>query len=154
MTKVDVKEWFRQMPKIEARIRSREAQIRKYRDMATRATSSTEATRVFGSSNRSRVEDAVVRICDLEQDAREDLNELKRYRRDVMAVIRRIRDVKRRDILEMHYVTGWSLERIADEMHYHVRWVQILHGQALTDARDVLRTMPETVRFYSLEIGD
>ena len=151
---MDVKDWFRQMPQIEARIRSKDAQVRKYRDLATRATSSMEATRVSGTGNRSRVEDAVVRICDLQVDATEELEQLRRLRRDVMAVIRRIRDVKRRDILEMHYVTGWSLERIADEMHYHVRWVQILHGQALTDARDVLRTMPETVRFYSLEIGD
>ena len=46
------------------------------------------------------------------------------------------------------------LQRIADEMHYQVRWVQILHGQALNEARAALRDMPETVRFYSLEIGD
>lgn len=151
---MDVKDWFRQMPQIEARIRSKDAQVRKYRDLATRATSSMEATRVSGTGNRSRVEDAVVRICDLQVDATEELEQLRRLRRDVMAVIRRIQDVRHRDILEMHYVTGWSLERIAEEMHYHVRWVQILHGQALTDARNVLRTMPETVRFYSLEIGD
>jgi hypothetical protein len=38
-------------------------------------------------------------------------------------------------------------------MHYQVRWVQILHGEALNDARAVLRGMPETVRVYSLDIG-
>lgn len=151
---MDVKEWFRQMPQIEARIRARNSQIRKYRDMATRATSSTEAARVSGSSSRSRVEEAVVRICDLEMDAKEDMEQLRKYRRDVMAVIGRIQDARYRDVLEMHYVTGWSLQRIADEMHYQVRWVQILHGQALNEARAVLRAMPETVRFYSLEIPD
>lgn len=151
---MDVKDWFRQMPQIEARIRSKDAQVRKYRDLATRATSSMEATRVSGTGNRSRVEDAVVRICDLQVDATEELEQLRRYRRDVMAVIRRIQDVRHRDILEMHYVTGWSLQRIADEMHYQVRWVQILHGQAMNEARKVLRGMPETIRFYSLEIGN
>lgn len=151
---MDVKSWMRQLPMIEARIRAREAQIQKYRDMATRATSSMEATRVSGTGSRSRVESAVVRICDLERDVMGDMDELRRYRRDVMAVIQRVPDVRHRDILEMHYITGWSLQRIADEMHYQVRWVQILHGQALNEAMAALRDMPETVRFYSLEIGD
>lgn len=151
---MDVKEWLRQLPQIELRIRSKEAQVRKYRVMATRATSSVEATRVSGSSNRSRVEDAVVRICDLDADVQKELEELRVYRRDAMAVIMQIPDVRQRAVLEMHYVTGWSLRRIADEMHYQERWVQVLHGLALNAAREVLRGMPETVRIYSLEIGD
>ena len=69
---MDVKEWFRQLPQIEARIRAKRAQVRKYRELAARATSSTEATRISGSSNRSRVEDAVVNICDLEAAALEE----------------------------------------------------------------------------------
>ena len=151
---MDVKEWLRQLPQIEARIRSKETQVRKYHDMATRATGTVEATRVSGASNRSRVEDAVVRICDLELDSRAELAELAMYRRAAMAVIRKVLDVRQRDVLEMHYVTGWSLRRIAEEMHYQERWVQIIHGQALNAARVVLRSMPETVRIYSLEIGD
>lgn len=151
---MDVKEWFRQLPQIESRIRAKRAQVRKYRELAARATSSTEATRVSGSSNRSRVEDAVVNICDLEAAALVELEELSLYRRDAIAVIRRVPDVRQRDILEMHYVTGWSLRRIADEMHYQERWVQILHGQALNAARQILRTMPETIRIYSLDVGD
>lgn len=151
---MDVKEWLRQLPQIEARIRSKETQVRKYHELATRATSSMEATRVSGSSNRSRVEDAVVRICDLEMCAREELDELAMYRRDAMAVIRKVPDVRQRDVLEMHYVSGWSLRRIAEEMHYQERWVQILHGQALNAARQILRTMPETIRIYSLDVGD
>ena len=106
---MDVKEWFRQLPQIEARIRAKRAQVRKYRELAARATSSTEATRISGSSNRSRVEDAVVNICDLEAAALEELEDLALYRRDAMAVIRRVPDVRQRDILEMHYVSGWSL---------------------------------------------
>lgn len=151
---MDVKEWLRQLPQIEARVRAKEAQIRKYRDMATRATSTMEAVRVSGSSNRSRVEDAVVSVCDLETDVREELRELRRFRRDAMAVIRAVADVRYRDILEMHYINGWSLRRIGEEMHYQERWVQILHGLALNDARAALKSFPETIRIYSLEIGD
>lgn len=148
-----VKEWLRMLPGMEARIRSKEAQIRKYRELATRATSTVEATRVSGCGNRSRVEDAVVRICDLEDAVLVELADLTQYRRHVMAAIRQVQDVRHRDILEMHYVTGWSLRSIAETMHYQERWVQIMHGQALNDVRDILRGMPETVRIYSLEIG-
>jgi len=151
--RLNVKDWLYRLIGIELRIKSKEAQVNKYRELATRATSSFEAARISGSSNRSRVEDCVVSICGVEDDARRELDELRRYRRDAMNVIRAVPDQRHRDILEMRYVTGWPLSRIAEEMHYQVRWVQILHGQALNDARAVLRGMPETVRVYSLDIG-
>lgn len=151
--RVNVKDWLHGLIGIELRIKSKREQVRKYRDLATRATSSFEATRISGTSNRSRVEDCVVSLCGVEDDAREELEKLRAFRADAMAVIRAVPDQRHRDILEMRYVTGWPLSRIAEEMHYQVRWVQILHGEALNDARAVLRGMPETVRVYSLDIG-
>ena len=134
---MDVKELLRQLPQMEARIRSKEAQIRKYREMATRATSSTEAARVSGTGSRSRVEDAVVKICDLEAEVRRELYELEARRGQAVSVIGRVSDIRFRDVLEMHYITGWSLRRVAAEMHYDERWVQILHGKALNAAREI-----------------
>lgn len=134
---VTVKDWLRGLIDIELRVKSKNEQIRKYRAMAIRSTSG--------------IENSVVSLCDAEAAARKELAKLYAYREDVMTVIRAVPDQRRRDILEMRYVTGWPLSRIAQEMHYHIRWVQILHGKALNDARAVLRGMPETVRVYSLD---
>ena len=149
--RVDVKDWLYGLIGIELRIKSKRAQIAKYREMATRATSTTEAVRVSGTPGRSRVEDAVVALCDVEAEALAELAALQKFRQDAMTVIHAVRDPRRRDILEMRYVTGWKLSKIADEMHYQVRWVQVLHGEALEDARAALRQMPEIVRVYALD---
>ena len=152
--RINVRDWFYQLIGIELRIKSKKEQIRKYRELATRSTGSFEATRISGTSNRSRVEEAVVSICSAEEAVREELDKLYAFRSDAMAVINAVQDQKYRDILEMRYVTGWSCRRIAEEMHYERRWVEILHGRALNAARAVLRGMPETVRNNSLDIGD
>lgn len=153
-SRMNVRDWLYQLIGIELRIKAKQEQIRKYRELATRSTGTFEATRVSGTSNRSRVEDAVVNICSAEEDVREELAKLQAFRLEAMSVIGAVQDQRYRDILEMRYVTGWSCRRIADEMHYDRRWVEILHGRALNAARAVLRGMPETVRNNSLDIGD
>lgn len=152
--RVNVRDWLHQLIGIELRIKAKQEQIRKYRDLATRSTGSFEATRISGTSNRSRVEDAVVNICSAEEAVQEELDKLYTFRSEAMAVIGAVQDQRYRDILEMRYVTGWSCRRIADEMHYDRRWVEILHGRALNAVRAVLRGMPQTVHNNSLDIGD
>ena len=142
---VNVKDWLHELIDIELRIKSKNEQVVKYRALAINSSLATQ------SSNG--IENCVVSLCDAEADALKELAKLCAFRKVAITVIRAVPDQRRRDILEMRYVTGWPLSRIAQEMHYHIRWVQILHGKALNDVRAVLRGMPETVRIYSLDIN-
>lgn len=144
-----VKEWFRSVRGIEPRIRSKEEQIRRYRDMAERATGSMTALRVSGGESRSKVESGVVGYIMAETAIGDELWKLVQLRRDVMAVISAMPDQRYRDVMEWHYLTGWTWERIAAEMQREVQWVYVLHGYALNSAREILKSSM-LVHVYSL----
>lgn len=147
---MEVKEWLQGLYRVEKRINAKLDQIEKYRRMAMRITSSTDGEHIAASGNHSRVEDAVISICGIEDDVREEIDELRQYRRDAMAVIRRVSEAKYRDVLEWRCVTGWSFQRIAEEYGHDEHWAKVTYGKALNDAREIAMGIDELVEKYSL----
>lgn len=147
-----VKDWLRSLVGIESRIWSKLEQIKKYRDLGTAITSATNSARVSGGKGGSRVELGAVGAADAGLAADDELIQLYRLRRDIMSVINAIADQRQRDVLEMHYVTGWTFQAIADAKGYDVRWAHVLHGMALASTRKILHEekFSQLVHFYSL----
>lgn len=81
---------------------------------------------------------AAVRIADLEREAQADRDRYNRQRQEIVAVIDSVPDSLLSDILNRRYVHGQTWEQIAEDTHYTLRWVYILHGRAL---REVERLM-------------
>lgn len=149
---VTMKDWFRSIRGIEARIRAKEAQRDRFRALAMRAGfGSFEATRISGTGNRSRVESGVIDALDVEERIREDICAMLKMREDVAFVIDQMEDTRYRSVMDMYYLSGWTWMHIADEMRYDVKWVQRLHGRALLEARVILNMHPEIVRRNRIE---
>lgn len=149
---VTMKDWFRSIRGIEARIRAKEAQRDRFRALAMRAgVGSFEATRISGTGNRSRVESGVIDALDVEERIREDICAMLKMREDVAFVIDQMEDTRYRSVMDMYYLSGWTWMHIADEMRYDVKWVQRLHGRALLEARVILNMHPEIVRRNRIE---
>lgn len=149
---VTMKDWFRSIRGIEARIRAKEAQRDRFRALAMRAgVGSFEATRISGTGNRSRVESGVIDALDVEERIREDICAMLKMREDVAFVIDQMEDTRYRSVMDMYYLSGWTWMHIANEMRYDVKWVQRLHGRALLEARVILNMHPEIVRRNRIE---
>lgn len=149
---VTMKDWFRSIRGIEARIRAKEAQRDRFRALAMRAgVGSFEATRISGTGYRSRVETGVIDALDVEERIREDICAMIKMREDVAFVIDQMEDTRYRSVMDMYYLSGWTWMHIADEMRYDVKWVQRLHGRALLEARVILNMHPEIVRRNRIE---
>ena len=143
---ITMKDWFRSMRGIEARVRSKEAQRDRFRDLAMRAgVGSFEATRISGTSNRSRAESGVIESLDVEDRIREDIRAMLKAQEDVSFIIDQISDTRYRSVMDMYYMSGWTWMHIADEMRYDITWVQRLHGMALLEAKRILQQYPEIV---------
>lgn len=59
---------------------------------------------------------------------------LKLYQKETLAIekaIEGLEDPRLRLLLRYKYMDGYKWETIADLMHYEVRWLYVLHGQAL-----------------------
>lgn len=61
---------------------------------------------------------------------------LKLYQKETLAIeqaIEGLKDPRLRLLMRYKYMDGYKWETIADLMHYEVRWLYILHGQALQE---------------------
>lgn len=84
---------------------------------------------------RDRVGDTVARIADLEREINADIDALVDLGREISDRIRSVKGDKHRQILELHYLNGFSLDEVAERMHYSYRQVCRIHAQALSEVR-------------------
>lgn len=99
-----------------AEIKALTEQIEQITVMATHCTAGWGTVTVMGSGYAtSRVETAAVKLADVRGRLDERVKEYIRQRMAIEAEIAEVPDSLSRQVLEMRYLTGWSVERIAEE---------------------------------------
>ena len=82
---------------------------------------------------RDRVGDTVAKIADLEREINTDIDALVDLGREISDKIKSIGQDKLRQVLELHYLNGLSLDEVAERMHYSYRQICRIHSQALAE---------------------
>lgn len=114
-----------------AEIRELCDQIDQITSMAAHCTQGWGQPAVQGSGYaQSRVEAAAVRLADVRHELDVKVGLALRRREAVKAELAGVQDERHRRLLEMRYLAGWSVERIAEEVGASARWVQA----AMTEA--------------------
>lgn len=131
------KEFLRGIQGHERRIKALMERRQHYYDMAMQGTGTREARRIGGTTQASRVEEAVCRLIDLEGDLDKEIDRLVNEVRLAEHLISQLEDPRHRDVLRHRYLDGWSWDRIAAEMLYDRRWVLRLHGEGLVEFSQV-----------------
>lgn len=103
----------------------------RYREMAMRATGRITATRLSGTPRRSALEDNVLSMMDTHRELQQQIQQLMRETRCAEKLIANLKDERFRAVLQLRYLCGMGWEEVADKLHFSVRWVHKLHGQAL-----------------------
>jgi DNA-directed RNA polymerase specialized sigma subunit len=138
-----VKEYLKQGFELARDIRLKRERIVRLREMAGHATSVSTAERVSGTPQRSKMENCIAQIDELERE----IDAAAGIIGEIKETIRGVEDINYRNVLELRYLDGMTWEQIGDRMHYSDRWVKTLHGRALervpaasesTDARPAL----------------
>lgn len=83
------------------------------------------------TSNNASVEDIIIKLCDLEAEITQEIDELIDKKRVAKEEIDKIEDVTLRSILTMRYLEMLKWEEIAVQLNYDYRHVLRLHGEAL-----------------------
>lgn len=111
--------------------------LERYREAAGYGTGKHEATRISGTSQRSRVEDNVCALVDYEREhclmdlADEAVDLYVDRREEAASIIRRIPREQYREVLYRYYIDGLTWRQVADQMGVSMRTVYRLHGWAL-----------------------
>ena len=131
---MNAKAYLSQAFRLDQQINSKLEQVSALRQLATKATASIHAERVSGTNQRSSMENAVIKLIDLEHEINDDIDRLVDLKRELSAFISEIENHAYKMVLELRYLSGNKWEEVADVMGYDLRWIYRLHGKALKEA--------------------
>lgn len=126
-----VKEYLSQAKFLDQRINSKIQQVTALNDLATKATSTLTGMPRNPNHATSTMEETIAKIIDLQAEINHDIDRLVDLKQEITATIKAVGNNEYQTILEKRYLCFLSWEKIAVDMGYSIRNVQILHGKAL-----------------------
>ena len=133
------KEYLSEAYKIDDDINSKLEQIASLRELATKAT--TVISDMPGSPNRNlhKMEDAIVKLTDLEAELNEDINRLATMKVDITRMIKRVTNRQERNVLEKRYLCYETWEQISVDMGYSIQHTFRIHDLGLQKIEEFLK---------------
>ena len=130
-TPLDVRMMLRDVRHCQLRTLTLCARAEKYREMAMQATGRTDAIRVSGTGERSKVEKYILELWDVHNELQQEIARLMKKSREAEKLIQTLADDRHRAVLELRYLCAMTWEEIAQKTHFTVRWAHKLHKEAL-----------------------
>jgi hypothetical protein len=125
------KEYLGQAYRIDQRINSKLEQIASLRELATKATFTLTDTPRNPSRDIHPMESIIAKMIDLENEINNDIDTLVDLKREIVTIIKGIRNTEYQTLLELRYLCFKTWEQIAVDMSYTLRHVDRLHNNAL-----------------------
>ena len=129
------KKYLSQAFYLDKRIRAKEKQLDWVKDHAVYVSPQLSDMPKTSRAHRSALEEAVVRIVDLETEISKGISLLMQMKSDIAQTIRGINSMECETILEMRYLTFMSWEEIAVQLGYSQDYIYHLHRKALSLVR-------------------
>ena len=128
-----IKEYLMQAYRIDQRINSKLEQIASLHDLATKATVTYSDMPRNPNKGKSKMEDAIIKIMELEDEINHDIDRLVDLKTDITHLIKNLDSHEYQIILEQRYLCFKSWEQIAVDMGYSIQHTFRLHDAALTE---------------------
>lgn len=126
------KEYLSQAFILDKRIQVKERRLEWLKNHASYVSNNLTEVVKSSLSHRSAVEEAVVKIVDLEKEVMNDINKMIELKKEIASVIRSVNNIECETLLEMRYLTFMNWEEIASHLNYSNRYIYHLHRKALS----------------------
>lgn len=126
-----IKEYLSQAYRIDQRINSKIEQLKDWHDLATKATTTLSNTGFFKFKNNQRMENTIIKIIDLEQEINADIDKLIEIKKNIITMIKTVKNPEYQTILELRYLGFKHWNQIAAFMGYGIDNVYKMHQKAL-----------------------
>ena len=130
---MNAKDYLLQARYLDERITSKTQQIASLNDLATRCTSTFSDMPRNPNHGGSRLEDCIIKIIDLEDSLKKDIEKLVDLKREIMGVIKAVPNVEYQTLLEKRYLCFITWEQIAVDMNYSMQHIHRMHSSALKE---------------------
>jgi DNA-directed RNA polymerase specialized sigma subunit len=128
---MNAKEYLSQAWYLDKRIRTRERQLDWLKSHAVYVSPKLAEAPKAPSIRRSPVEEAVVRITELENEITTSIAQLMRLKTEIAEAIRSVNNMECETLLEMRYLTFLSWDQVAVQLSYSQDYIYHLHRKAL-----------------------
>lgn len=128
---MSTKEYLSQAFRLNERINSKLEQIQSLNDLATNCSAVISDMPRNPNCGGSPMADAIIKIISLQDEINDDIDKMVDLKRELVSVVKEVKDVECQILLELRYLCFHSWEDIAVEMGYTVRNIHYLHKQAL-----------------------
>lgn len=125
-----MKAYLNKAYKAELRINNKLEQVEMLRALAEKTTTTLSDMPKAPSSENTN-ESILVRIIDMENEIKRDINHLLDIKEGVQGAIKTVEEPELRLLLELRYLCYRSWGDIAEEMNYDVRQIHRIHSKAL-----------------------
>ncbi|PKL12461.1 MAG: hypothetical protein CVV52_09965 [Spirochaetae bacterium HGW-Spirochaetae-8] len=129
------KEYLSQAFYLDKRIKAKERQLDWLRSHAVYVSPQISDMPKVPSAHCSAIEEAVLRIVDLETEVSNGIAGLMQLKKNIGESIRGINSMECETILEMRYLTFMTWEQIAAQLNYSNDYIYHLHRKALSLVR-------------------
>ena len=134
-----IKEYLNQAHRLDQRINSKLDQIASLHDLATKATVTYSDMPRNPNKGKSKLEDTIVKIMELEEEINRDLDRLVELKGDITHLIKRLDSHEYQILLEQRYLCFKSWEQISVDMGYSIQHTYRLHDEALTELNKIFK---------------
>ena len=126
------KEYLSQAFYMNRQIKAKERRLEWLREIATGPSMRfSQEEKSKGDPRSSLVENAALKVVELEEEIASDILELVRVMKEIASTISRVDSMECRTILEMRYLSFMEWDEIISRMGYSRSYVFRLHGEAL-----------------------
>ena len=130
------KEYLSQAFYMNRQIKAKERRLEWLREIAPGPSMRfSQEEKAKGDPRSSLVEEAALKVVELEEEIASDILELVRVMKDIASAISRVDSMECRTILEMRYLSFMEWDEIISRMGYSRSYVFRLHGEALNAIR-------------------
>ncbi|MGL5563282.1 MAG: DUF1492 domain-containing protein [Tannerellaceae bacterium] len=125
------KEYLLQARYLDMRIKSKIQQIESLNDLATNCSAVISDMPRNPNRGGSPMANAIMKMIDLQDEIKEDMEELVTLKQEITSVIKGIPDLEQQTILEKRYLCNLNWEQIAVDMGYSMQHTFRHHDTAL-----------------------
>ena len=127
------KDYLLQARFLDDRINSKTQQIASLNELAAKCTTTFSDMPRNPNRGHSRVEDCVIKIIELEDSLKKDIERLVDLKKEIMGVIKAVPNVEYQTLLEKRYLCFITWEQIAVDMNYSMQHIHRMHSAALKE---------------------
>ena len=129
-------EYLEQIPKLNAMIENKMAEVTQWRGIALGITSNSEGERVQSSGSKQKMADAVDRVVDLQAEINALIDRMIDTKQDIIRTIELL-NATEYDVLHKRYIQGMAFDEIGAAKGKSKSWATTVHGRALQNLNKI-----------------